>query len=940
MGLSAVERYLEALRDELIVQFRADDIARILEEVEGHLLATIEDAGAQTSADVAAVIARFGPPARVGTAYRNTGIRGLDASPATDDRRLACAFPLTPRTTASRIYPSDLMNIGQILRNLARNPAFAAVTIATLALGIAANAVILSVVNGVLLRPLPFPNADRLIRVYHDAPGLNLDIDDIGLSRTTFFHFREAGVLDDLAIYNGGAANLSGGEEPRRVNSVSVSHSFFDTLGVPPLLGRTFNESDEQPDAPEVVILSEALWRSSFGARTDVVGETVIKDSQSAEIIGVMPTINFPDPEVGIWEVMTLPRTPGFLGALGTDSVGRVPSGMTAEEAGAQFAARIANLQETFPDEPAAAILAGAGFTVHAVDLQESIVGNTRETLLLLAGSVGFILLIACANVANVFLVRAEGREREMAIRAAMGAGRGRLAAGFLAESTVLGLLAGVVGLLLAFAGLQALLGLGLEGSVPRAEEIGIDLTVLAATIALSLFAGLLFGIIPALRYNTSWLGAALREGGRSNTAGRARFRLRSVLVGAQVALALVLLVGSGLMVRSYASLAAVDLGFDAENALTFRLMLNSNDYPEEEDPARLTQRLIDEVAGMAGVTAVAATDALPLTNGISGTGFAIEDKPLGEGDLPPVHVFKYVSAGYFETMGMPLVAGRSLARADHEQRRDAVVINETFARLHWPDRDPIGRRIQRGGGAQPNPDTWYRIVGVVGDARGNGPGAGAGRALEEDPVAVAYFPLVAILRQDAEGNRTSPTVTVRTPQFIVRTSGSPAALIDPIRERVWQLDANLPIASVSTMDAIVSDALAQKSFTMLLLLVGSVGALAIGAVGIYGVISYVVTQQTREIGVRMALGARREDIGRMVLGRSLLITAGGVVVGVLGALGLTQYIASLLFGVDPLDPTTFVAVIAMLLAVASLAAWLPARRATRIDPMEALHHQ
>lgn len=933
--MNAVERYLDDLRGELKVQFRAVDIDRIVEEAASHLFAAIDDAGAETEADVTAVVSRFGSAAEVGRAYRKSGIRAIDHDAAgTPTRPDGSANTLIrpPLTTTSRLNLVDLMNLSQIFRNLIRKPGFALVTIATLSLGIAATAVILSVVNGVLLKPLPFPDADRLVRVYHSAPIL-IEMDDIGLSQATYFYFRDSGVLEDLAIYNDGAANLSGGEEPRRVDSLSVSHSFFGTLGVPPLLGRTFNESDEEPDAAKVILLSEPLWRSSFGARTDVVGETVNMDAETAEIVGVMPAINFPSQNTGIFEVMTLVRETSALGSLGTDSVGRMPPGMTAEELGAQLAARIANLEEVFPDKSAAPILAQSGFTVHAADLQEGMVAGVETTLWVLTGSVGFILLIACANVANVFLVRAEGREREMAIRAAMGAGRGRLAIGHLAESTVLGLLAGGVGLLLALAGVRALLRFGPE-NIPRAEEIGLDATVVGATLLVSLLAGLLFGIIPTLRYSSSWLAAALKEGGRANTAGRSRFRLRSALVGAQVALALVLLVGSGLMVRSYASLASVDPGFDPDSMLTFRLALNPNDYPGEEAPAQFIQRVIDSLEGMPGVTAVSAVSGLPLTDSASGQGYSIEDAPLGEDDLPPVHFFKFAAAGYFETMGIPLVAGRTLERADHEERRDAVVVNESFARLYWPNEDPIGRRIQQGGGAQPAPETWYSIVGVVGDVRD--------RRLEEEPIAMVYNPLVAILREDEEGNRTSPGWgnNVRNPQFAVRTSGNPTTLVDPIRQRIWEMDPNLPIAGVQTMEEIVDDAMAQKSFTMLLLLVGSAGALLIGAVGIYGVISYIVAQQTREIGVRMALGARTKDIGRMVLGRSMLMTGGGIAVGVAGAWSLTRFMASLLFGIDPLDPATFGAVIAVLLVVASMAAYLPARRAARVDPMEALRHE
>ncbi len=933
--MSQLQRYLDDLRDELKTQFRAADIERIVEEVAEHLHAAIEDA------EITDVLSRFGSPAVVGRAYRKSGIRGIEPDSASPPRRrqgAAAGPPQLRPSTASRLNLVDLMNFSQIFRNLVRNPGFALVTIATLSLGIAANAVILSVVNGILLKPLPFPNADRLVRAYHSAPAL-VDLPDIGLSHRTYFYFRDSGLLEDLAIFDGGAANLSGGEEPRRVDALQVSHSFFGTLGVAPLLGRTFNESDELPDAPKVIILSEPLWRSSFGAREDVVGETVSMDGRTAEIVGVMPAVNYPRQNTGIFEAMTLPRDAPTLGSLGVSSVGRMPPGMTADELGAQLAARIANLEEAFPDEPAAPILAQSGLTAHARDLRDGLVANVRQTLLVLMGSVGFILLIACANVANVFLVRAEGREREMAIRAAMGAGRGRLAIGYLAESAVLGLIAGGVGLLLALAGVRALLRFGPD-NVPRAEEIGLDATVVGVTLLVSLLAGLLFGVIPTLRYNASWLAAALKEGGRANTSGKARFRLRGLLVGAQVAMALVLLVGSGLMVRSYASLASVDPGFDPDSTLTFQLSLNEIPFPGEEEPARFIQTVIDSVSEMPGVVSAAATNAIPLGGNVSGQGFSIEDHPLGEGDLPPVIAFKQVSANYFETMRIDLVSGRTFERADHEERRDAAIVNESFARTYWPDQDPIGRRIQQGGGGPTSPDNWYTIVGIVGDVRGNGAGESTGPSLEEEPVPVAYTPLVPILREDEEGNRTSPSWRVSAPQFVVRTADNPTALADPIRRLIRDLDANLPIANVHTLQDVVDDAMAQKSFTMLMLLIGSAGALLIGAVGIYGVISYLVTQRTREIGVRMALGARTEDIGRMVLRGSLFTTFIGIVVGLGFAWGLSRFMESLLYGVDPLDPATFVAVIVTLVGVASLAAYLPARRAARVDPLEALRHE
>jgi len=824
------------------------------------------------------------------------------------------------------------LDIRQVVRNLIRHPGFAIVTVVTLALGIGANTVIFSVVNSVLLQPLPFPDADRLVRVYHSAPGLNIGMDDIGLADATYFFFRDSGVLEDLAVYNEGAANLSGGDTPERVDSLSASHSLFATLGVPPTLGRPFAPEDELPDAPPVVILSDGLWRRNFGARTDVIGETVQIDGVSAEIVGVMPPgLVFPRPDIELYEPMDLDPEVTQLGSLGTDSVGKLPPGLTIGEAEAQLHARIDDLVAAFPDQPAAPLLDQAGLSAHVVDMREYAVGDVQRTLWVLMGSVAFILLIACANVANIYLVRADGREREIAIRSALGAGRGQLMTGFLAESIALGLAAGASGLLLAYAGVRALVRFGPE-RMPRIEEISIDANVLVFTFLLSILVGVLFGLIPALRYKTAWLAAALKEGGRANTAGRRRFVARNLLMGFQVAMALVLLVGSGLMVRSFRTLAAIDPGFDATDVLTFRLALNANDYEGPEAPTAFIQRVLDELGGMPGVRSVGVSTSVPLGGNASGQGFSIEDHPLEPDALPPVHFFKYASPGYFESLQIPLVTGRAFERADHEDPRASAIVNEAFAGLYWPDADPVGRRIQFGGGAEPNPDTWYTIVGVVGNVRNI--------RLEDEVPALAYFPLLPIVVEDEEGQQVSRSWVVRNPQFAVRTEGGPTALAGPIRQKILEMDPNLPIAGVETMEELLGRAMVQRSFTMLLLLIGSGGALLIGAVGIYGVISYVVSQQTREIGVRMALGAQANDIAWMVLRRSLVVTAIGIVCGVLAAGFFTRFMGAMLYEVEPLDPVTFVTVIVVLAAVAALAAYIPARRAARVDPLRALQYE
>jgi len=643
------------------------------------------------------------------------------------------------------------------------------------------------------------------------------------------------------------------------------------------------------------------------------------------------PGVVFPRPDIELYEPMDLDPEAAQLGSLGTSSVGRLPAGLAVEEAEAQLHARIDDLVAAFPDQPAAPLLEQAGLSAHVVGMQEYMVGDDRRSLWVLMGSVAFILLIACANVANIYLVRADGREREIAIRSALGAGRGQLITGFLTESLALGLAAGGVGLLLAYAGVRSLVRFGPQ-RMARIDEIGIDATVLIFTLLLSIFVGVLFGMIPALRYKTAWLAAALKEGGRANTAGRRRFLARNLLVGLQVAISLVLLVGSGLMVRSFSSLAAIDPGFDAANVLTFQLALNTNDHEGPEAPPAFIQRALDEIGSMPGVRSVGVSTSVPLSGNASGQGFSIEDHPLEPEALPPVHFFKHASPGYFETMRIPLASGRTFERADHEDPRASVVVNQAFAQLYWPDENAVGRRIQFGGGQEPNPDTWYTIVGVVGNVRNV--------RLEDEVPALAYFPLLPIVVEDEEGQRVSREWEVRNPQFAVRTEGNPTALAGPIRQKILEMDPNLPVAGVETMEELLARAMVQWSFTMLLLLIGSGGALLIGAVGIYGVISYVVSQQTREIGVRMALGAQASDISWMVLRRSLVVTAFGILFGVLAAGFFTRFMGAMLYGVEPLDPLTFVTVIIVLSVVAAVAAYVPARRASRVDPLTALQYE
>jgi predicted permease len=813
--------------------------------------------------------------------------------------------------------------MSQALRNLARRPGFTLVTVFTLALGIGATSVIFGVVDSVLLQPLPFPESEDLVRVHHTAPGLGI-IDDLGLSDATYFYLRDSGMLEDLALYDEGAVNLSGDDSPSRVPVAWVSHSFFSLLRVPPVAGRAFLEEDERPGAPPVVILGEGVWRQRFAGNLGALGESVLLDGVAHEIVGVAPaSLHFPDRDTQLWLPRRLDPAGTNIGHLGIDAVGRMRPGLTVAETEAQLGALLQDLEALFPVEQGSGILARAGFTTRVVELRERLLGDLEQRLWVLMGSGGFVLLIACANVANLFLVRAEERQRDLAIRTALGATRRHLVASFLRESMLLGVLAGGLGLLLAWLGLAGLVRFGPQ-NLPRIEEVGTDARVFAFTLLLALGTGLLLGLVPALRYGSAWLASAIREGGRAVTAGRRSQRTRDLLVVSQVALAVVLLIGSGLMVRSFRFLSRVDPGFEPRGVLTFRISLPSQEYPGEEAPAAFVQRAIDELVGLPGVRSAGAVTGLPLSGMMDGSGVSIEDQPEGPDDIPRVHFDKLATPGYFETLRIPLVEGRTFERADHEQRSGSVIVNEAFAGRYWPGGSALGKRLQPREG-DPDPAGWYTIVGVVGSVRSMG--------LEDEPRELIYYPMVSLA-----GDRDS--FEAREMSFVLLTDGDPQALAGAARLRLQELDPNLPIAAVETMDALVARSMARTGFTMTLLLAGAAGALLIGSVGIYGVISYLVSRRSREIGVRMALGAWSGQIAWMVLRRSLVVTLAGVVAGVSGAVVLTHLMSALLYGVSPLDPLTFAAVILILGAVTVAASYLPARRAARMDPLQALRYR
>ena len=813
-----------------------------------------------------------------------------------------------------------MTTLAHTLRSLLRRPGFLVATVLTLALGIGATSLVFCVVDGVLFQPLPFPAADRLVRVFHTAPGLEL-VDDLGVSDATFLRLRESGVFEDLAVYRSGAVNFSGEGAPERVTAAWASHSFTATLGIVPLLGRPLRGEDTRPGAPPVMLLGEDLWRRRFGGGPEVLGETMPIDGVSREVVGVLPAgFRFPEPDTEVWLPYELDPAATNFGHLGIDAVGRLPDGVTPEDFAARVNAQLTPVAERFPVEQGSKMLADAGFTTRIVSLRDHVVGDLHASLWILLASVGFFLLLAGANVANLLLVRAAGRERELAVRTALGAGRRHLMRAFLLEGALLGLAGGLGGWALTQAGLRALKSFG-PPNLPRLHELGVDARTLLFALAVSLATGLAVGLAPALRYGGRWLTAALREGGRATTSGPGARRARDLLVGLQVAIALVLLVGAGLTIRSLWVLAHKDPGFDPDGVLTLQLNLPPEEYPGEEAPAAFIQRALDVLGALPAVESAGASGALPLDGGLQGSGVSIEDHPDPPDALARIHFDAQASPGYFETLRIPILAGRSFTRADHERRTGAMVVSEAFVRRYWPEGSALGKRLQPRDG-EPDPDNWYTIVGVVGDVHQI--------RLEEPPPEIIYRPLVSL-----PGDRDS--FEARAVRLVLRTTGDAADLAPAVRQRIRSLDPHLPVASVQTLDQVVARAMARRTFVMSVLALAGLGALLIGAIGIYGVVSYLVTERTREIGIRMALGATPGRVVAAVVRRAVVVSAVGIACGMVAAILLGQLMGAVLFEVDPYDPWTLAAAAVLLGATAALASFLPAQRAGRLDPLESL---
>jgi putative ABC transport system permease protein len=711
-------------------------------------------------------------------------------------------------------------------------------------------------------------------------------------------------VFEDMAAYFNNGFNLSGGDEPERLQGASVSASFFSVLRAQPKIGRAFLPDEDSPASEPAAVISSGLWQRKFAGDPNIIGKTITMNDRSRTVVGVMPAdFVYPNTDVEVW--VPLVFSPNDLNSRGSHSlnvIARLKPGVSINQAQAEMDTIAAELEKQYQ--------VNTGHGVNVFSLHEEVVGNVRQALIVLLGAVGFVLLIACANVANLLLARAAVRQKEIAIRTALGAGRARIVRQLLTESMLLALVGGTLGVLLALWGLDLLLTVS-AGSIPRVKEIKLDAWVLAFTFLISLATGLIFGLVPALQASKPDLNESLKEGGRGASAGIHRNRVRSLFVVVEVAICLVLLIGAGLMIKSFVRLLDVSPGFNAENLLTMNISLTGSKYRETPDRMAFFQQAIQRINSSPGVQGAATVLGLPL-GGVGSRYFQIEGRPPqppGQGYNANINA---ASADYFRTMGIPLIRGREFNEGDVMDSPPVVIINQALARQFWPDEDPIGKRM----GTANEP--LRTVVGIVGDVRQAG--------LEIEPRAEFFYPFFQL----DFGSGT----------FVVRTSGDPKAMIAAVRSELQAVDKDQPLFKISTMDELLAQSVAPRRLNMLLLGIFAGLALVLAAVGLYGVMSYSVTQRTREIGIRMALGAARGDVMKLVVGQGMLLTATGVAVGLVASLFLTRLMASLLYGVSATDPLTFTMISLALIIVALGASFVPARRATKVDPMVALRYE
>ncbi len=805
------------------------------------------------------------------------------------------------------------------VRGLGRSPGFTAIAVVTLALGIGANTAIFSVVNAVLLRPLAYREPERLVSVRSalEARGAT----NLPSSAPEYLDYRrEVPALQDIAAVWPININLTGHGDPERIQAAGVSSNYFSVLGVAPALGREFTAEDDGGRIGYVTLISWDLWQRRFGGARDVVGKTVRLDDDPMTIIGVMPR-GFRHPvESGaspmeLWAPMELANTDSnfinFRGMRVFELFGRLTRGATIDQANRQFEVLRGRLAERYPDT----YLPSLGWRVEAAPLAERVVGDVRPALLVLLGAVGFVLLIGCVNVANLLLARATTRDREIAIRTALGGGRARLIRQLLTESLLLAVIGGALGLALAVWGTEALGRLAVE-HLPRARDIGVDWNVLGFTAVMVLVTGIGFGLIPALQTTRPDLQSVLKDAGRGSSAGAPRARVRSALVVAEVAIALMLLAGAGLLLRSFERLLAVETGFNPDGLLTLQVWLPWPNQPDkgryftQEQRLAFYERAVTQVRQVPGVESVALTNRLPL-RGRSNARFTIEGRTPPPDEPPPIAEYRLVTPSYFETMQIPILRGEGLSELADSASAGTAVINRTMGEKYFPDEDPIGRRIQAFGPDGP----WLTIRGVVGDVRQMG--------LEEPPVEEFYL--------------SARTNAGQEMAMIVRTSGDPESHAAAVTRAIRSADPEQPVFSVMSMDRLIANASAERRFSLVLLTLFATIALILSAIGIYGVMAYATTQRRHEIGIRLALGAAGSDVLRLVIAQGMRLVVIGLAAGLFGAWVLSRVLASQLFGITAQDPLTYLTVALLLGLVALGATWLPARRATRVDPMISL---